>query len=198
MAEIYEAPPKDTGRYTGVAIALHWIIAALLASIVVYGWLLTNERDAGITSLEQFNDLKSGFNWHKTGGILVLILSLARLGWRLSHRVPPLPDGMKAWERIAARITHIGFYVLMIGLPIGGYMAASAYGSEQPILLFDAIELPKLPIPQTPELQSLTSTMHGTGSWVLVAFVVLHIAAAMKHEFVKNDGVLARMIPIIR
>ena len=189
---------KDTGRYTAVAISLHWVIAILLISLILYGWALTDERDAGITSLEQFQELKSGFNWHKTGGILVLVLSLARLGWRLSHPVPPLPEGMKSWERVLARISHISFYVFMIGLPIGGYMAASAVGPEQPILLFNAIELPKLPIPQTEDMQNLTSTMHGSGSWALIGLMALHIIAAMKHEFVDNDGVLARMIPIIR
>jgi cytochrome b561 len=118
---------RDTGRYTGVAIALHWLIAALLVSLILYGWALEDQRET-ITSYDEFLEVKSGFNWHKTGGILVLALSLFRLFWRFTHPVPPLPDGMKAWERVAARITHIGFYVLMIGLPIGGYMVASAYG----------------------------------------------------------------------
>lgn len=192
-----EAVTRDTGRYTGVAIALHWVLAALLISVILYGWWLTDQRET-ISSYEEFLELKSGFNWHKTAGILILLLSLFRLFWRLTHKVPPLPAGMANWERIGARISHIAFYGFMIGLPIGGYMAASAYGSEQPILLFDAIELPKFPIPQTPEMQQLTSTMHGSGSWALIALMALHIAAAMKHEFVKNDGVLARMIPIIR
>ncbi len=191
-------PIRDQGRYTAVAILLHWLIAALLVTSILYGWNLEDRREAGITSLEQYRELASGFNWHKTTGILILVLSLARLAWRLTHKVPPLPDGMKAWERVAARITHIGFYVLMIGIPIGGYMAASSYGGDQPILLFDAIELPKLPVPQTEAMQSLTGSMHGAGSWVLIAFIAVHIAAAVKHEFVKNDGVLARMIPIIR
>ncbi len=192
-----ETTDRDQGRYTGVAIALHWIMAALLISVIFYGWWLTDQRDA-ISSYEEFLELKSGFNWHKTAGILILVLSLFRLFWRVTHKVPPLPEGMADWERIGARFSHIAFYVFMIGLPIGGYMAASAYGPEQPILLFDAIELPKFPVPQTPEFQALTGSMHGSGSWGLIALMALHIAAAMKHEFVKNDGVLARMIPIIR
>ncbi len=194
---IAPAPRQDQGRYTAVAIWLHWIIAGLLLASILYGWSLEDQRET-ISSYEEFLELKSGFNWHKTFGILILVLSLFRLGWRLTHKVPPLPDGMASWERVAARITHIGFYALIIGLPIGGYMAASAYGSEQPILLFDAIELPKLPIPQTPEMQKLTGSMHGAGTWVLITFFVVHVAAAMKHELVKNDGVLARMIPFIR
>jgi cytochrome b561 len=192
-----ETAVRDTGRYTGVAIALHWLIAALLVSLILYGWALEDQRET-ITSYDEFLEVKSGFNWHKTGGILVLALSLFRLFWRFTHPVPPLPDGMKAWERIGARITHIGFYVMMIGLPIGGYMVASAYGSEQPILLFDAIELPKLPVPQTPEFQSFAGSMHSAGAWALIVLAGVHIAAAMKHEFVKNDGVLARMIPMNR
>lgn len=188
---------KDTGRYTAVAISLHWLIAVLLISLILFGWWMEDQREA-IGSYEEFLEVKSAFNWHKTGGILVLLLSLARLGWRLSHPVPSLPDGMKTWERILARISHISFYVLMIGLPIGGYMAASAYGPEQPILLFDTIALPKLPVPQTEEFQAFSGSMHGAGAWGLIALMALHIIAAMKHEFVDNDGVLARMIPIIR
>lgn len=188
---------KDTGRYTGVAIALHWIMAALLISVILYGWWLEDQREL-ISSYDEFLELKSGFNWHKTAGLIILALSVFRLVWRLTHKVPPLPAGMATWERIGARFSHIGFYVLMIGLPLGGYMVASAYGSEQPILLFDAIELPKLPVPQTPEFQKLAGSMHSAGSWALIGLMALHIAAAMKHEFVKNDGVLARMIPIIR
>jgi cytochrome b561 len=188
---------KDTGRYTGVAIALHWVIAALLVSLILYGWALEDQRET-IASYDEFLEVKSGFNWHKTGGLLVLALSLLRLFWRFTHPVPPLPAGMKAWERVAARVTHIGFYVFMIGLPIGGYVVASAYGAEQPILLFDAIELPKLPVPQTEAFQSFAGSMHSAGAWALIVLAAVHIAAAMKHEFVKNDGVLARMIPIIR
>lgn len=187
----------ETKTYTAVAITLHWLIAVMLISLILFGWWMEDQRET-IGSYEDFLAVKSAFNWHKTGGILVLILSLARLGWRFMHPVPPLPDGMKNWERIAARISHFTFYALMIGLPIGGYVAASAYGAEQPILLFDAIALPKLPVPQTEEFQAFSGSMHGAGSWVLIGLIGLHIAAAMKHEFVDNDGVLARMMPIIR
>ena len=187
----------EPARYTVVAITLHWLIAALIVSLIVYGWMLTSERDAGITSLEQFQSIKSGFNWHKTGGILILVLSLARLGWRFTHPAPALPDGMKPFEKIGAKISHVGFYVLMIGLPLGGYIAASAYGPEQPILLFDAITLPKLPVPQTEAFQAFSGGMHSFGAWALVALLALHIAAALKHHFVNKDGVLGRMLPFL-
>lgn len=187
----------ETKTYTAVAISLHWLIAVLLVSLILFGWWMEDQREA-IGSFEDFLEVKSAYNWHKTGGILVLLLSLARLGWRFTHPVPALPDGMKSWERLAARISHFTFYALMIGLPIGGYVAASSYGAEQPILLFDAIALPKLPVPQTEAFQAFSGSMHGAGAWVLIGLTALHIAAAMKHEFVDKDGVLARMMPIIR
>ena len=174
----------ETKTYTAVAITLHWLIAVLLVSLILFGWWMEDQREA-IGSYEEFLEVKSAFNWHKTGGIL-------------SHPAPALPDGMKSWERTLARISHVSFYVFMIGLPLGGYMAASAYGPEQPILLFDAIALPKLPVPQTEEFQAFSGGMHGAGAWALIALMALHVAAAMKHEFVDNDGVLARMIPMIR
>ena len=187
----------DTKAYSAVAIALHWLIAALLISLILFGWWMEDQREM-IQSYEEFLTVKSAFNWHKTGGILVLLLSLARLGWRFTHPVPALPDGMTRWESMAARTSHVGFYVLMIGLPVGGYVAASAYGPEQPILFFDAITLPKLPVPQTEGFQAFSGSMHGAGAWALIALTGLHIAAALKHQFIDKDGVLARMIPMIR
>ena len=85
------------------------------------------------------------YQWHKSFGVLVLGLSAFRLIWRLTHKAPALPDGMKNWEIIAAKITHIGFYVLMIGVPLLGWAMVSA--SLLPIenKLFYLIPLPDMP-----------------------------------------------------
>ena len=189
------SPTTPSGRYTSVAIAFHWVIAVLLVSMVFYGWWVEGLREqlfAGEVSV----DLVSGaYNWHKTAGIAILLLSLARLGWRLSHTAPALPAETPGWQRIVARATHVGFYAVMIGAPIGGYVTASSFGDSFPILLFNEIALPKLPVPQTEAFQGFAGSVHGAGGWVILVLLALHAGAALKHHFLDRDGVLTRMIP---
>lgn len=182
-------------RYTRVAIVLHWLIAIMLVSMVFYGWWMEDLRELAFAGEVSFGDVQAAYNWHKTAGITILVLSLGRLAWRLTHRVPPLPVTMTRWEAFAARFTHVAFYAVMIGAPIGGYITASAYGSSFPILLFNEIGLPKLPVPQTEAFQGLAGSIHGAGGWVIFALLALHAGAALKHHFIDRDGVLKRMIP---
>ena len=97
----------DTPRYTSIAIILHWIIAALLIGMVFFGWYmedLSHGFQAGEVPLE---NVLQAYNWHKTIGLLILLLSLARLVWRLTHKTPGMPDGMKPWEKMAAHAVHL-------------------------------------------------------------------------------------------
>jgi len=188
----------ETRRYTSVAIAFHWVIAVLLVSMVFWGWWMESLREQAFAGEVSFGFVSSAFNWHKTAGILILALSLARLGWRFMNPAPALPAGMAAWERFGARFTHVAFYAVMIGAPIGGYVAASAYGDLFPIKLFDAVSLPKLPVPQTEAFQQLSGSMHGAGGWVILVLLAIHAGAALKHHFINRDDVLARMIPFLR
>jgi len=110
--------------YTTVAIAFHWVIAIMLVSMVFYGWWMEGLRDLALAGEITFAEVQTAYNWHKTAGITILILSLARLAWRFTHPVPPLPAHMKPWEKILARFTHIAFYAVMIGAPIGGWVTA--------------------------------------------------------------------------
>jgi cytochrome b561 len=197
MTEFAASGPAESRRYTAVAIAFHWVIAVLLVGMVFGGWWM-EELSENIASVEDFRFSQFVFNWHKTIGITILLLSLARLGWRLAHPVPPLPSGMKPWEALAARFTHVAFYAIMIGMPIGGYVAASAYGDEFPIALFNAVDLPKLPVPQTESFQELSGSLHGSGGWAILILLAIHAGAALKHHFIDRDDVLARMIPILR
>ncbi|WP_300541507.1 cytochrome b [Maricaulis sp.] len=188
-----------TSRYSAVAIALHWIIAALLIGMVFFGWYMEDLRDAafggGNVSLDQ---VQEAYNFHKTTGLLVLVLSLLRLGWRLTHKTPGMPAGMKPWETLAAHTVHWAFYGLMIGMPIMGWISASA--SELPSFLFNNpdLPLPRLPVPQDEELHEVTGSIHGAGGWPILVLFGLHVAAALKHQFVDKDGLLARMIPILK
>ncbi|MEQ8406577.1 MAG: cytochrome b [Oceanicaulis sp.] len=189
------SPAAPSGRYSAVAIAFHWVIAALLVSMVFYGWWMEGLREALGRGEVSVGYVSGAYNWHKTAGILVLLLSLGRLAWRLTHKPPALPGHMKSWERLFARFTHVAFYAVMIGAPLGGYVTASAFGDSFPILLFNEITLPKLPVPQSSEFREFAGSAHGAGGWVILVLLALHAGGALKHHILDRDGVLTRMIP---
>ncbi|MCC5981911.1 MAG: cytochrome b [Oceanicaulis sp.] len=186
----------ETPRYTAVAIILHWLMAALIIGMIFLGWAMEGMREQALAGQMSFAEVQAFYNWHKTIGIGLLILALARLGWRLTHPVPPLPAGMKSWERVAARLSHTGFYVIMIAMPVGGWLTASATNFPSYIANNPALELPHLPVPNA--LYETLGAMHGAGAWVIFAFLALHIGAALKHHFGDRDDVLTRMIPFLK
>jgi cytochrome b561 len=189
----------DQPRYTLVAITLHWLLAVLLISMVFFGWYMEDLRESllagGSVTLQE---VQFAYNAHKTTGLFVLALSLVRLAWRLTHKTPGLPDHMPDWEKLAAKGTHWAFYAIMIGMPIGGLIAASA--TPFPSLLFNNPDLviPKLPVPQTEEFAELSGSAHSAGGWAILGLVTLHIAAALKHQFIDKNGLLARMLPFLK
>lgn len=186
-------------RYTTVAITLHWVIAILILMMIFIGWQAEDLRDA-LFAGDPDVDIQTValvYNWHKTWGLIILALSLARLGWRLVHPAPPLPGGMAPWERFAAKATHWGFYALMIGMPLGGWVTASASGI--PGFLFNVESLPIPAIaPESEGLHDATSRAHSAGAWAILVLLALHIGAALKHHFINRDDVLSRMIVFIR
>ena len=123
----------DTPRYTAVAITLHWILAVLLLGMVFFGWYMEDLREGLFAGTVPLEEVQQAYNLHKTTGMAILVLSLIRLAWRLTHKTPGMPEGMKPWEKLAAHAVHWAFYVLMIGMPIMGWISASA--SELPLLL---------------------------------------------------------------
>jgi cytochrome b561/polyisoprenoid-binding protein YceI len=176
-----------------VAVLLHWLIAGLIVlQIVLAG------RMEGPSTPERF----AVFQLHKSIGITVLILSLLRLGWRLLHPPPPLPSTMAAWERVLARATHAGFYLVMLGMPLTGWIMVSASRIVVPTRLYGVVPWPMLP--GLPELApAARKSWHAAGvlghgliikfAYVLIA---LHVAGALKHQlFGDDEPVLARMAP---
>jgi cytochrome b561 len=179
-------------RYSAVAMVLHWIMAALILANLGVGW-----RMVFLKGLAQF-DL---FQLHKSIGITVLILSLARLGWRLVNPPPPLPQGMRPLDRLAARAVHWAFYAVMIGLPLTGWIMVSVSPLNIPTLLWRAIPWPHLPwLHQLPmdsrkAVETATAPVHLSLAIGSAALIVLHVAAAAKHQWVDRDGLLGRMVP---
>lgn len=171
-------------RYTGVAIALHWVMALLILFMIGLGW-----------NMEENEAL---YQLHKSIGITILFLALARLGWRFANPPPPLPDDMPALEKTASHIVHVAFYVLMIGLPLGGWLMVSVSPFQVSTVLFGAISWPHLPFTEGlkgEDLYEFVEFFHSKGAWVIIVLLGLHVAGAVKHEIGAEGGVLKRMLP---
>ncbi len=171
-------------RYTSIAIALHWAMAALLLFMIWLGW--------------NMDDNEVRYQLHKSIGITILFLALSRLAWRFANPPPPLPDGMPAYEKVASNAVHIAFYVLMIGIPLGGWFMVSVSPFQVSIVLFGQVSWPHLPFTEGligKELYEFVANIHGKGAWVIIVLLALHVAGAVKHELAAEDGVLKRMIP---
>ncbi|MEM6414493.1 MAG: cytochrome b [Pseudomonadota bacterium] len=184
---------EETARYTSVAIGLHWLIAVLILGQIAGGLYMAD--------LPFGQEKFALYQTHKSFGITILFLSVIRLGWRLTHQPPALPEKMKNWERIAARATHLGFYGLMIGIPLGGWavVSASPLAESVPTLLFGFIPWPHLPffadLQNRQEVTDALSQMHSAAAYGVLFLLVLHLGAALQHQFIKRDQILLRMLP---
>ena len=171
-------------RYGRVAMALHWAIALLALFQIGLGWWM-------IDIPKSPPGLRAGwFNLHKSFGITIGLLMLARLGWRLSHGAPPLPATVPRWQARAARLNHGLLYAALIVQPLVGYLGSSF--TRYPIKYF-GVTLPNWGW-DAPALKELCSNVHFALACLISALIVLHIAAALKHLF-ERDGVFERMWP---
>jgi cytochrome b561 len=175
-------------RYTGTAIALHWLLALALVGIFSVGLYM-----ADLPFSPQRLKL---YNWHKWAGISILTLSAIRLLWRLSHRPPALPQavtlGMPNWQLHAYHATHVLMYALFFVVPLVGWAYSSAAGF--PIVVFGVLPLPDFVAVSKP-LAELIKPWHQYTAFTLAGLVLLHVAAALKHHFIDKDGLLQRMAP---
>jgi cytochrome b561 len=172
-------------RYTSTAIALHWLIALLLLGQFVFG-LVLDDIPRGTPARGIY------VNLHKSSGILIGLLILARIGWRLTHRPPPLPDTMPAWQRHAARLSHIVLYLCMVMLPLSGYLASNF--SKHGIKFFNLVHWQPWG-PDDKTLYAFFNQTHHLAALLLAIFVGLHVLAVAKHMLVDRDGLLLRMWP---
>lgn len=184
-------PPRS--RYTSVAILLHWLIAAAIIFQIILGWRMGDEPKGPATY--------AIFQLHKSIGITILLLSLARLAWRLFHKPPPHPVNQPRWETIASQVVHVAFYVIMIGLPITGWIMVSASKLNIPTLLYGTIPWPH--IPGLPELAAgpkhawheAGEVGHGLLVKLTYGLLALHLGAVAKHQILDRDEVLGHMAP---
>jgi cytochrome b561 len=175
---------NDANSWSAPAKLFHWLMALLIFAQIALG-LSAASWHLSPTKLNLFV-------WHKSTGMVILALLALRLAWRLSHRAPDLPWEMPLWERAAANLSHFLLYVLMIALPVTGWVVSSA--SNVPFRIFWTIPLPAIVAPDK-AVADLFAAIHGWLVTLLAMVLVAHIGAALRHHYVKKDSVLARMLP---
>ena len=170
--------------YNGIAKTLHWLVFALMSGAFVIGFYMT-DLPLGPQKLQLYS-------WHKWNGVTIFALVLLRLSWRLFNPPPALPAGMPNWERRAAEASHRLLYVLMLAMPITGWLMSSAKGFQT--VWFGVLPLPDL-LHKNPPLGAALAEVHTTLGYIILGFVALHVLAALKHHFIDRDDVLSRMTP---
>lgn len=175
------AEPRD--HYSIISLILHWLIAALvlIQVLLITAYQSTESRDF--------------VNAHKSVGLTVLLLTLVLLGWRIANPAIPLPDTMRRWEKLVARAARVLFYVFLIALPLTGWAAVSATGRD--LSWFGLFDWPLLPIDGGRDAFRAVIDIHDLVMKGLYVLIALHVAAALKHQFIDRDNVLHRMIPWI-
>ena len=167
--------------YTLVARALHWAIAVLVIVNIVIGLFH-----------EGLQPVLAAIPIHKAIGITVLGLTALRMGWRAGHRPPPLPMAMPRWEQGLAHALHGLFYALLLILPLSGWVMVSA--GDKPLRWFGLFAIPKFAVAKGDAMVGIAHAAHGAMGLVFGALVLLHVAAALRHQLILKDGVLRRML----
>lgn len=179
-------PLANTNKAYGlIAQLLHWLVVAGISAQFVWAW-----------RIDEAESIRSQFqlvNQHKSIGMTVLVLVVLRLVWRVLNRPPPFPASMKTWEMLAATAAHWLLYVLILVMPVTGwiYTSAAGFGAE----FFGLFEIPDL-VGQSDRLEEIFGEIHEWLAIAIVAVVSIHVLAALRHQFVLKDGLLRRMLPV--
>ena len=174
-------------RYTGVAIALHWLIAAAILGTFLLGQYMTN--------LQLSPAKLKLYSYHKWIGVTIFLLVLVRIAWRLAHRPPLPPVSMPAWQHSAASIAHFFLYALTLAIPVSGWLMSSASGFQ--VVYLGVVPIPDL-LAKSRDAAEQLKHLHEALNWLMVLVVAMHVAAALKHHLMDRDDVLRRMLPFLK
>lgn len=174
----------NSARYTATAIGLHWLMAVLILGTFGVGFYMA-DLPLSPTKLQIYS-------WHKWAGVTAFLLVMLRIVWRATHRPPPLPVAMPRWQQLAAHGGHALLYLLMVAIPLTGWLMSSAKGFQT--VYFGVLPIPDLLI-KDKELGDLLRDVHATLNFLMIAIVAGHVGAALKHHFIDRDDILTRMAP---
>lgn len=169
-------------RYSTPAIVLHWLVALLIFVAFPLGLYMAD--------LPLSPEKLKLFSYHKWIGVTVFMLAGLRVVWRLTHTPPPLPASVAGWQRRASAVAHGLLYLLILVIPISGWLMSSAKGVQT--VWFGVLPLPDL-IGKDKALGHLLEEVHETLNYTLLALVVLHVAGALQHHFIERQPFLQRM-----
>ena len=170
-------------HYTATAKLIHWLMATLLFGLLALGFYMTD-----LPFSPQKLQL---YSWHKWAGVTVFLLLIFRLLWRLKNPPPPLPESMPKATQWVAHAGHFALYALMAAIPLSGWLMSSAKGFQT--VWFGVLPLPDL-LGKDKALGDLLQTVHMGLNFTLVAVLLAHVGAALKHHFIDKDDVLTRML----
>lgn len=173
-------------KYTGVARSLHWLMAVLIFGLMALG-LYMHELPLSPQKLQLYA-------WHKWAGVTVFLLVWLRLAWRVTHPAPPLPASIPTPARRLAAAGHATLYLLMILIPLSGWLMSSAKGFQT--VWFGVLPIPDL-LDRDAALGETLKEVHETLNVLLMITLTGHVLAALWHRFVRRDGVLGRILPIV-
>jgi cytochrome b561 len=176
--------PVQRAHYTATAQWLHWITALLMLATIPIIWQ-AHVMQHGVPIRAVL------FAAHKSIGVTILLLTVARLTWRARHPAPPFAPAPPRWSVLLARTNHVLLYVVLLGMPITGYIHSATGG--HPVNYFGLFDLPLLPTDEA--LSQATLAIHLAMQWLVYALVVLHVLGTVWHVAVRRDGTLGRMLP---
>ena len=196
MSTLADVPHNiESRRYTTVAIFLHWLIAVSIIAMLATGLWMVDAIKVPETQALAYDT----YQFHKSLGITILALTALRILWRWLNPPPPLPAEMGTVARFAAHATHGLFYALMLALPLTGWAMVSASPFQIPTIIFGLFELPHItPLEQVQDkaaVEAQIKMVHDLAGKLMIGLLLLHVAAALKHQFVDRDHLMARMIP---
>ena len=173
-----------TIHYTRTAKSLHWAMAILLFGLLALGFYMHD--------LPLSPEKLQLYSWHKWAGVTAFLLVLVRLAWRVAHRPPALPASMPKLMQLAAHAGHLALYLLMLAIPLSGWLMSSAKGFQT--VWFGILPIPDL-LEKNKELGAQLAEVHEALAILFILTLLAHIGAALKHHFIDKDDILTRMLP---
>lgn len=176
----------DLARYSRVAVWLHWIIAFLIVANLLLGFY-REEFDRPVRAVIM--------GWHKSIGFTVIALTLTRILWRFTHRPPPFDPAMKKWEAGLARLVHGLFYLLLLAIPLSGWLIVSTGERINPTNFYWLFKIGPLPVTPGEDLHELAEEVHEWLGYAMLVLLALHVGGAVKHHLEGHRRLIGRMSP---
>ena len=175
---------SESTHYTSTAKTLHWLISLMIFCMLLLGFYMSD--------LPLSPDKLKFYSWHKWAGVTVFLLVIIRLGWRITHTPPAMPEEMPQLQQVAATIFHFALYALMFLIPLSGWLMSSAKGFQT--VWFGVLPIPDL-LPKDKAVGDALKEIHQALNLLLIVILIVHVLAALKHHFIDKDNVLKQMLP---